>query len=224
MRDHLLVLGWNDKGVRAINNFRDDPRHASTNIVIVAETDETPYDDPDVRFVKGSPGKVSVLKRASAENGGAAIVLATKPDDPRSDHESALVVTSLRRCNESIRIAVEMVDPDNREHLIYAGCDAIIDEGTTVANLLVRSIQDMGVSDVITEVLASEVGSEIYRVHIGDDWAGKTWREYAHAMIDDEVAAIALARDNGHMINPEPETKIEKDDEAFVISKDPPVS
>jgi voltage-gated potassium channel len=223
MRDHLLVLGWNDKGIRAINNFRDDPRHASTNILIVAERDETPYDDPDVRFIKGSPGKVSILRKASAEDAGAAIVLANNPENPRSDHESALVVTSLRRVNQDLRIGVEMVDADNREHLMYAGCDAIVDDGTTIANLLVRGIQDMGVSDVVTEILSSEFGSEIYRVDIPSSYVGKTWRDYAKDMIDDEVSAIAIARGTENLINPPPDTKILEDDEAFVISKDPPM-
>lgn len=224
MRDHLLVLGWNDKGERAINNFRDDPRHASTSICIVAERDETPFDDPDVRFVKGSPGKVSILKKASAQDAGAAIILANMPDDPRSDHESALVVTSLRRLNETARIGVEMVDADNREHLKYAGCDAIIDDGTTIANLLVRSIQDVGVSDVVTEIITSEIGSEMYRVPIADKYAGKEWRDYAKDMIEDGMAALGLARGDENIINPEPDLTLHEGDDAFVISKEPPAA
>lgn len=224
MRDHLLVLGWNDKGERAINNFRDDPRHRSTNIIIVAERDATPFDDPDVNFVKGSPGKVSILKKASGDQAGAAIVLANTPDDPRSDHESALVVTSLRRLNDSVRIGVEMVDRDNREHLMYAGCDAIIDDTTTIANLLVRSIQDVGVSDVITEIITSEIGSEMYRVPIASKYVGKAWREFAKAMVEDEMAPLGFARGNENTINPEPDTTIEEGDAAFVVSKEPPAA
>ncbi|MCA9617900.1 MAG: NAD-binding protein, partial [Myxococcales bacterium] len=224
MRDHLLVLGWNDKGERAINNFRDDPRHASTSIVIVADREETPLDDPDVRFVKGSPGKVSILEKASAATAGAAIVLANHPDDPRSDHESALVITSLRRLNDNLRIGVEMIDPDNREHLIYAGCDAIIDDGTTIAHLLVRSVQDVGVSDVVTEIITSEHGSEIYRVDVDYAFIGKPWRDYAKAMVDEEMAALGLARGDDNIINPSPDLVLEAGDAAFVVAKEPPAA
>jgi voltage-gated potassium channel len=146
------------------------------------------------------------------------------PDDPRSDHESALVITSLRRLNENVRIGVEMVDPDNREHLMYAGCDAIIDDGTTIANLLVRSIQDVGVSDVVTEIITSEIGSEIYRVPISNHYVGKPWREYAKDMVEDEMAALGFARGDENIINPEPDMTLEKGDAAFVVSKEPPAA
>ena len=222
MRDHLLVLGWNEKAQRAIENFRNDPRHASTDIVVVADLPEKPIDDPDVRFVRGSPGKVSVLRRASAPDAGAAIVLASAPDDARSDHESALVVTSLRRLNEQIRVGVELVDSDNREHLIYAGADALIDHGTTIANLLVRAVQDVGVSDVVTELIATELGSELYRVTIGADWVGRPFRDYARAMVEDCCSVVGLARGNDNLINPEPDEIILERDDAFVVAREPP--
>jgi voltage-gated potassium channel len=154
MRDHLLVLGWNDKASMAIQNFLSDPRHESTDVVVVAQVDTAPVDDPRVRFVRGTPGKTGALERASADKAGAAIVLARDPYDGRSDHETALVVAALRRINSAVRIGVELVDSENAEHLTHAGCDAVIDKESTIANLLVRSVQDIGVSDVITELLS----------------------------------------------------------------------
>jgi voltage-gated potassium channel len=222
MRDHLLVLGWNEKAKTAISNFLLDPRHEKTDVIVVALLDSAPVEDLRVRFVRGLPGSLRSLRRASAENAGGAIVLAADPTDPRSDHESALIVTALRRINPSVRIGAELVDADNHDHMTFAGCDAVIDKGTTIANLLVRSVQDIGISDVVTELLSSEVGSELYRVQIDDQFAGKPYREYAVKMIEESISVIGIARGHKNLINPEPDLVLEQRDEAFVVSKEPP--
>jgi len=222
MRDHLLVLGWNDKAKSAITNFHADPRHEATEVVVLAELPEAPFEEPRVRFVRGAPGKADTLKRASAGNAGGAIVLASDPSDPRSDHESALIVTALRRVNPDVRVAVELVDAENHEHLTYAGCDAVIDKSSTIANLLVRSVQDIGISDVVSELLTSDIGSELYRVKIDEEHVGKSFRAYASSMLEDSVAVLGLARSQERHINPDPEMVIEEGDDAFIVSREPP--
>ena len=222
MRDHLLVLGWNDKARVAIQNFLMDPRHEATDVIVVAERESAPVDDARVRFVRGQPGKVGSLNRASAANAGAAIVLAADPSDGRSDHETALIVSALRRLNETIRIGVELVDSENAEHLTHAGCDALIDKEATIANLLVRSVQDIGVSDVVGELLSSEEGCELYRVAIDEAFSGRPWREYCIAMLEQRATVIGLARAHKNIVNPAPDTSIVDGDEAFVIAEEPP--
>ncbi|MBW2525875.1 MAG: ion transporter [Deltaproteobacteria bacterium] len=222
VRDHLLVCGWNEKALTAIRNFRLDPRHEATDVVVVADIDTSPIEEAGIRFVRGSPGRMAILRRANAEKAGAAIVMASDPYDPRSDHESALTVTSLRRLNGDMRIAVELVDGGNQEHVIYAGCNSVIDKGTTIANLLVRSVQDIGVSDVVCELLSSEVGSEMYRVRIDEEFVGKTFKEYAVQMLDEAASVIGIARGSENLTNPEPELVLEAQDEAFVVSREPP--
>lgn len=223
LRDHLLVLGWSAKGAQAIENFRNDPRHHSTDVVIIANREEKPVDDPDVRFVRGSPAKVPVLERASAEDAGAAIVLADDPTDPRSDHETALVVMSLRRINPNLRVAVELVSAENRDHLEYAGCDALIDTRRTIANLLVRAVQDEGVGDVFDDLVESEMGAEIYRIPVWSEYVDRSFIEYAQRMVEFQCAVLGLIRDDEHLINPEPDLILRETDEAFVVANAPPV-
>ena len=224
MRDHLLVLGWNDKAKVAIQNFLLDTRHRTTDVVIIANRESTPFDDPRVRFVRGLPGSLRSLRKGSAEHAGGAIVFSADPADPRSDHESALIATALRRLNPTVRIGAELVDADNIDHMTFAGCDAVIDKGTTIANLLVRSVQDIGISDVVTELLSSAVGSELYRVPVSDDIVGKTYRDYVLHMLDERVSVLGLARGQKTLLNPSPDTIIEADDEAFVVAEEPPAT
>lgn len=222
MSQHLLVLGWNDKAGAAIDDFRHDARHEDTRIVIVAELSESPVDDPNVRFVRGAPGKTDSLQRASAGEASAAIVLARNPRDPRSDHETALVVLALRELSATVKISAELVDPDHREFLRRAGCDAVVDTQAVASTLLVRSVQDVGVSDVVEELLSNKTGSQIYRLALHDTHVGMTFKDLTIALLERGCTLIGLARGRAHLINPDFDLRVEAGDEAFVVAKTPP--
>ena len=41
-------------------------------------------------------------------------------------------------------------------------------------------------------------------------------------MIDESISVIGIARGHKNLINPEPDMVLEKGDDAFVVSKEPP--
>ncbi len=222
----LLILGYNGKAERAVDNFRADRRFVDAEVMIVA--DQTAHPLPhrdDVQHFAGDPSKIPVLEQAGAGEATAVLVLAKNPREARCDHESALVVTSLRRLNESVPVVVEMVDGDNREHLAYAGATTMVNERYTIANLLVRSVQDVGVSDLICELLASEVGSEIYRAAVPAEYVGRSFSSLARAALAERRTVIGLASGKGPAIvlAPDPERVLEQGDDYFVVSRLPPV-
>jgi len=221
LKNHLLVLGWNAKSAQAIEEFRQDARYQQMPICIVADIPETPVDDPAVRFIRGVKSKREVLKRASPERAALAIIFARDPNEQASDHETALTVHLLRRFSKSVRISAELVDAENHEHLTDAGCDAVIDISTVITNLMVRSVQDVGVSDVVTELLSAQVGCEIYRVPVSSEMVGKDYRELATSFVDQGCCLLGIAREGHIMVNPKSETRLSKEDEAFVVSHEP---
>lgn len=222
MKEHLLVLGWNAKSQVALEDFRLDPRYREMPIAIVADLAESPFDNEDVFFVRGNPSRREVLERASAKEASAAMVFAADPSDPRSDHHTALVVLALRRMSDAVKIAAELVDSDNHEHFEQVGCDAVIDFGHLGAMLLVRGIQDMGVTEVVEDLLSNESGSELFRVRVPDEFVGKTFRELAVELIDRDVALIGLERGDSRLLNPDRATVLEASDHLFVVARDPP--
>lgn len=222
LKDHLLVLGWSEKARVAIHEFCADPRYVDTKIVIVADLEENPYEDPKVRFVRGLPCSTEALMKADAPRAGAAIVLADDPNDPRSDHRSALTVMTLRRLNARVRISAELVSVDNREHLDSAGSDAVIDAMTVASGLLVRGVQDIGVPQLIAHLLSNDQGSEVYRVEVDPHFVGKTYREYVIDNLDRRQTVVALRREHHMLVQVAPDFVLEAGDNAFIISVDPP--
>lgn len=222
LKDHVLVLGWNDKSLAAIDEFRHDPRYERTPLCVVAELEETPVEDGQVRFVRGQASHREPLKRAAADRAAAAMVFATDPGDPRSDHETAVVVHTLRRLNPKLQVSAELVDPSNRDLLVDAGCDSVVDLNGVASALITRSVQDLGVSDVVNELLSNKEGCEIYRVPVGEELIGKNWRQFVHAMIEQEVTPLGVVNGEGIRINPGLGYVMAKGDEVFVVSEEPP--
>jgi voltage-gated potassium channel len=219
---HLLVLGWNDKSRTSIEDFRHDPRYADTTICIVAELEHTPIEDKTVKFVRGVPGQREVLERASAEGASAALVFARDPLDGRSDHETALTILALRRLNPHVRISAELVDPGNREHLEDAGCSSVIDLSSLTSTLIARSVQDVGISELVSDLLTNKRGSEIYRVPVDDRFVGGTYGQYVSAMVERNRSVLGILRQGETTLHPAAGLVLQAGDEAFVVAAEPP--
>jgi Trk K+ transport system NAD-binding subunit len=131
-------------------------------------------------------------------------------------------VLTLRRMSPNVKIGAELVDSDNREHLTEVGCDAVIDFSQLGAMLLVRGIQDVGVTEVIEDLLSNVAGSELYRVRIEEDFVGKTYQELALALFERDVAVIGLERGETRTLNPDRATVLEATDHLFVVAREPP--
>lgn len=222
LKHHLLVLGWNEKSFGAVDDFRHDPRYLEMRICVVADLETAPIAEP-VRFVRGRPGSRDALTRSSAEHAAAAIIFANDPNNPQSDHETALIALALKKLNPKVRLSAELIDPENREHLEAAGCDAVVDTRGLASTLLVRSVQDLGVGDLLQDLLTNKYGSEIYRVDVGEEFVGKTFRDYSVAMLDLRRTVMALVRNrDAFVINPRADERILEGDEAFLICEEPP--
>ncbi len=221
MKDHLLVLGWNDRAPIAVDDFRFDPRYHDMPVLVVAELESGPMEGL-VRFVRGRPSHREALLKASAERAAVVMAFASDPNDPRSDHETALAVHALRRLNPSARVGAELVDPQNREHLEAAGCDSMVNVSIVAARLLLRSVQDLGVCELVEDLLTNKGGSELYRVGVDPAREGPTYRDYVVRSMDARRTVVALLRDGAILVHPEPSLALAAGDEAFVISEDPP--
>lgn len=230
VKNHLLVLGWNEKAAAAVADFRKDPRHRNTSIVVLADLEHAPIEGPDIGFVRGAPTLREGLERANAAEAAVAILFPSNESDPRSDHESALAAMTLRRLNPSVRLSVELVDPVNRELVEHAGCDAIVDRATLTSLMLVRTVQDLGAAEILDDLLRNDGGSELYRTPIDDRFIGGTFGEFAKAMVDKSCSVVAVARRGSegaagqagreeYLVNPEPGFELRAGDQAFVVSR-----
>lgn len=222
MQDHLLVLGWSTRAAAALEDFFLDPRYLTMKAVIIADLERSPTEDPRVLFVRGNPGRRDTLERGSASKASLAMVFPLVANDPKSDLQTALTVLTLRKLNPDVRIGAELVSSENHDYLSEVGCDAVIDVSAFGSMLLVRCLQDLGTLQVVEDLLTNKGGSELFRVPIPGKYHGKTFREYAHLMLDEDCSVIGLDRDNSRELNPDGSTRILEGDHALVVAREPP--
>ncbi len=220
LEGHLLVLDWNPKARTALEEFRQDPRHAETPICIVAELERTPMRGRGIHFVSGPPHLSEVLERANASAAGAAIALARDPADPRCDLETAAAVHALRRINPQVRIAAEIVEPRHREHLEAAGCQAIVEPWAIAGSLLARALQDAGLVELVGELLTHRFGGELYRIVVDEAQDGTPLGDYVLEQLRRGRSVVVVVRDGEARYGLPPEAPLRAGDEVFVVGAD----
>jgi voltage-gated potassium channel len=217
MRNHLLLLGWNDRSALVVDELKRDPRHAGRAIVVLAELDRAPLDGID--FVRGLPSRADDQARANAPLAASALVFARDPRDARSDHETALTALAFRRANPNAILAAELVDHDNREHLDAADCDAIIDGGMLTAEILVRAVRDATVVRLLEHLVRDDDDQNGLRREPAGALVGQTWDAAARALLDRGLTGLAIVRGQELVLGPERGFVLEAGDEVYVLGR-----
>lgn len=218
MKNHLLILGWNDRSDRALRELKRDRRHTARSMLIVAQRERSPVDNVD--FVRGEPGRAEVLERAGAAKASAALVFARDPQDPRSDHETALIALAFRRLNPQAILVAELVSPGNREHFQAADCDTLVDGASLVADLLVRSVSEVGVDRVVDRFVRPGDGRALYQVEASRH-RGRSWKETAIALLDDGFTLVAVGRGRQVIMTPDDAAfRVAEGDDLFVFGRE----
>lgn len=218
MKNHLLILGWNDRSDRALRELKRDPRHQARALLIVAERERSPVENVD--FVRGEPGRAEVLERAGAAKASAALVFARDPQDPRSDHETALTALAFRRLNPEAILVAELVSPSNREHFQAADCDTLVDGASLVADLLVRSVSEVGVDRVIDRFVRPGDGRALFQID-STKLRGRSWKDAAIALLDQGLTLVAVGRGRQMILSPDDVSfRIAEGDDLFVFGRE----
>ncbi len=138
---HILLVGWNLKGAQIISTLRSNPLHHSTPIVVMADLEQKPVDDPLVYFTRaGCPIRGEAIQRASAAGAALVVVLANYAERQNADALSTVNVLVIRKLNPDARIIAELLDPSQRLYLEAAGADAIVSIGDVGGFLLAEAV------------------------------------------------------------------------------------
>ena len=71
---YYVICGWNFRGPEIVAELSTDPKCKNTPIVLIAEMQEKPMDDPNLHFIRGEV-EPEVLKKANMEETQGVIVL-----------------------------------------------------------------------------------------------------------------------------------------------------
>jgi len=220
-RDHVLILGWNENGLRIIGDLYRECQEKQIGIVVMADIEPPSSIQQDTYFIKGDPTRLENLDRASAEHAKAAVVLADFEINARNtDSKVILTALAVKRVSKNrCRVICEVLLEEDAEYLRHAGVDEIIVRSGVAGDLLSRSVSNPGVAELMQILLKTESPGSLGRISIPAPFHGKRYEELVMALYSQsEMIVVALIRSGNMMVNPSQNEIIQPGDEAFIVS------
>ncbi len=137
---HIVLIGWNLKGKQIIATLRSDPGLQDTPIVVMADVEHKPVDDPLVMFTRSSyPVRGDAIERACLKAAATVVVLANYSEKQHADALTTVNCMLARKVNPHARIVAELLDPAQRLYLEAAGANEIVGIGDVGGFLLAEA-------------------------------------------------------------------------------------
>ncbi len=220
-RNHIVLCGWHDTAQSLVQQLIARQRNPRREIVVVDEhTEEVRVHDPDVHLVRGDPTSLETLERAGAARAHAAIIPLDQnlPEDIQ-DSRSTLAALAIRSINQEIYTCVEVLRPHNKRHIQRTGVDEVVCLGNFSRTLITSAAVSHGLSQLLSDILTFNRGSEIYRVGMPDSLAGRTFRWLLKELNDRAgVVLLSVEREGTMHTNPQGEFKLAAGDRLFVLA------
>ncbi len=222
---HIILCQWNARTRDILTELRKDSRYVTAPIILIANIPEKPVDDDNLYFIQGEITEEN-LRRANLPRAKTVVILGDDQLDINvRDAEVVLATLTVESINPNAYTIVELMDESNVRHCRRARADEIIVGTEFSTRLISRSALDHGISIVVSELLSSGYGNDIFKVSVPISLAGKRFIEVFTAM-KEQFNSIVLAvqrSSNGAVIsNPGVDFRVERGDNLILISEKKP--
>ncbi|MCI5150880.1 MAG: potassium channel protein, partial [Candidatus Electrothrix sp. MAN1_4] len=156
--DHIIICEWNHRAKAILKELRADAQSEKTPIVLVADLEEIPVDDPDLLFIRGVVCE-ETLEKANLKKARTIIVLGDDAAEATArDAKVVLTTLTIETMNPDVYSVVELVDKKNEPHCLRANADEIIIGSELSSHLIASAASDHGISRIVTELLSNRYG------------------------------------------------------------------
>lgn len=199
--DHIIILGWHNRGTQILKNlfFRIDRR---TTVILINnlppeqfEALKIEFDGHPLQYVRGDFTREEVLLKANLGQARRAVILADRVDNlPREqvDQRTLLAALALKSLNPKIEVCAEILYQENRLHLERAHVEDIILRGEYDSALIASATESAGLFKVLQTLLSPE-GPNFYALEIPGRFKGSELKVFAaHLKVRNQALLIGL--------------------------------
>ena len=225
LKNHIIICEWNHRAWVVLNELRADPTTSETPIVVIADIDRKPVDDDDLYFIQGDVTDETLYRADVAAANTAVILGEDELDLTTRDAKVVLTALAVESINSEVYTIVEIADESNVRHCQRANADEIIVTSELSASLLARAALNHGITKVVTEILSSGEGHEMYKLPILPAMSGRLFLD-VFTEVKEKHQSIIMAVQNGEMgpviINPPTDYKFKRDDHLIIVAENIP--
>ena len=223
IEDHIIICEWNHRSQAVIKELRCDAQTENTPLILIADIQEKPIDDANLFFVRGAVNE-ETLKKANLQKARTVVVLGDDSVDTTArDAKVVLTTLTIENMNPDVYSVVELVDKTNEQHCLRANADEIIIGSELSSSLIASAASDHGISKVVSELLSSNYGNELYSMPVPERLLGAKFIDIFIAMKTEEnatVLGVQKGSDGECISNPDADYLVSAEDNLLVISKD----
>lgn len=193
--NHFVLIDWSKHAELAIQEImRSDP---AVDIVLIAQHAKTPVSHERVHYVQGNPGQRQTLDDANLSKARAVFIFAdettennvTIRDSAFIDGKTLLIATTIERHFTHLHTVVEVMDRDNIPNFTHVKVDEFIVGTETVSRLAVRSAFNPGASKIVSQLLTSQDGGDLYEIGKRPHW--RTFRDAFDELLREGATLLA---------------------------------
>lgn len=216
MHDHVIVCGIGTTGAHVVQELV-----ATATRFVVIEKDERKVERMlgeigGFMFVIGDASKDEVLEEAGIRRARGLIGALT------DDRDNLFVAITARALNDTLRIVVKAVDPENAAKMKRAGADAVVSPayigGMRLASEIIRPTVVQFLDDMVRDRDQNRRIEEL-PVPEGSPLAGRALRDVDFSHVTDTLVIAVRYRDGRHLYNPGPDVRIEAGQVLIVLAR-----
>ncbi len=221
--NHIIICEWNHRTRAVIKELRADSQTSNVPLVLIADIEEKPIDDNNLFFVRGTVNE-ETLEKANLQKARTVVVLGDDSVETTArDAKVVLSTLTIESMNPNAYTVVELVDKANEQHCLRANADEIIVGSELSSHLIASAASDHGISKVISELLSSRYGNELYSMPVSEEMIGSKFIDIFISM-KTQSNAIVLGVQKGNtgefISNPDVDYLLSQEDSLLVISRD----
>ena len=202
IKDHILLCGWNSNAEEVIEGLLRSASAEKLSLVLLNELSEAEVESlkykfrkQDFRFLRGDFTREDVLARGNIFQARSAILLADTSGQrslEKGDERTILATLAIKSMAKEVKTCAELLNPENRQHLMRAKVDEIVLRGEHIGILLAGATASPGLPRVISRLLSPEEENKLWKVEVPSRFFGKPVSELSAHFKEKQALLIAL--------------------------------
>lgn len=220
-QDHIIICQWNQQAKIIIKELRHEQTTKEKPIVLIAEIERKPIDDNHLFFVRGEVSDETLARANLAEAKTVIILGDTNLDYHNRDAKVILNTLTVESINRQAYTIVELADETYVQTCKRAHADEIIVSSNLGSKIISNATINHGMSNVVTDILSYEYGSQLYKVPVPESEIGCTFLElfiYIKQVYHSTIIAVQKGNEGEVISNPKNEYIMEFDDYLILIA------
>lgn len=225
LTNHIILCEWNYRARAILKELRADSKTKNSAIVLIADIKEKPVDDTMLFFVKGQVNE-ETLEQANLVHARTIVILGDDTLEATSrDAKVVLTTLTIESMAGNVYSVVELVNKANERHCLRAHADEIIVGSELSSHLIASATLDHGISRVISELLSSCYGNELYTLPVPEKLVDQRFLNVLVAMKQEHqstVLGIQKGKGGELITNPDIDYQVTSQDYLVLISRERP--